>query len=137
MAQSTTLYIHGHPDLGPEKAIDGNLNTLSHTDCGHNRPHWFRYYFSENRSVGRIKVVNGKLDHWRTRLNGAVVSVMVNDEGHRAACRSNTIVVREGATVEGQTYYLDCTGNSGIGIEVLLDKADTCLELREIAVYAP
>ena len=82
-------------------------------------------------------MVNGKLNEWRTRLNGAVVSVMVNDEGHRAACRSNTIVVREGATVEGQTYYLDCTGNSGIGIEVLLDKADTCLELREIAVYAP
>ena len=138
VAQSTTLRIAGHPESswGPEKAIDGNLHTQSHTVCGHH-PHWFRYYFSEKSSVGRIKVVNGKIDQWKTRLNGARVSVMVNDEEHRAACRLNTINTREGDSFQAQTYYLDCTGNSGIGVEVLLDRAGTCLEIRDIAVYAP
>ena len=138
VAQSTTLRQSGLPEShwAPEKAIDGNLGTYSHTVCNHH-PHWFRYYFSGKRSVGRIKLVNGKLDQRKTRLNGAVVSVMVNDEGHRATCRLNTINVREGDSFQAQTYYLDCTGNSGIGVEVLLDRAGTCLEIRDIAVYAP
>ena len=121
VAQSTTLRIAGHPEShwGPEKAIDGNFDSYSHTVCNHH-PHWFRYYFSEKRSVGRIRVVNGKINQWKTRLNGARVSVMVNDEGHRADCRLNTINVREGDSVQAQTYYLDCTGNSGIGVSFFL-----------------
>ena len=52
VAQSTTLLIAGHLESqwGPEKAIDGNLHTMSHTKCSHHRPHWFRYYFSEKPS---------------------------------------------------------------------------------------
>ena len=130
VAQSTT-YSDGS---GPEKAVDGNYNSQSHTNAGQPRQ-WFRYYFSDKRSVGLIKVVNGKLNSNRVRLNGAKVSVMVN-ESVRRSCREDTITVRDGETIQSQTYYLDCSGNSGIGVEFVLDTG-TYLEFRQIEVYAP
>ena len=129
VAQSTTYADY----TGPENAVDGKYNTQSHTTC--DQPlQWFRYYFPEERSVGLIKVVNGKYNFNRVRLNGARVSVMVDEEGRRS-CRDDTITVREGETIRSQTYYLDCSGNTGIGVEFVLDTG-TCLEFIQIEVYA-
>ena len=130
VAQSTTYVDY----TGPEKAVDGNYHTVTHTNAGQPRQ-WFRYYFSDTRSVGLIKVVNGKLNVNRVRLNGAKVSVMVS-ESVRRSCRDDTITVRDGETIQSQTYYLDCSGNSGIGVEFVLDTG-TYLEFRQIEVYAP
>ena len=131
--QSSTIYnsIKSH---GPQKAVDGDINTLSHTGHPPLGREWFRYYFAKEQAIGQIKVVNGVWDQHKTRLNGAKVFVMANDL-HRSACRFNTIIVQEGVSLEAQTYYLDCTGNTGIGVEIVLD--NNYLELKEIGVYAP
>ena len=119
---------------GPQKAVDGDINTFSHTGNPPLGRKWFRYYFAKEQAIGQIKVVNGVWNQLKTRLNGAKVFVMVNDL-HRSACRFNTITVREGVSLEAQTYYLDCTGNTGIGVEIVLD--NNYLELKEIGVYTP
>jgi len=121
-------------NYGPQKAVDGDINTFSHTGSPPLGQEWFRYYFAKEQAVGQIKVVNGVWNQYKTRLNGAKVFVMANDL-HRSACRFNTITVREGVSLEAQTYYLDCTGNTGIGVEIVLD--NNYLELKEIGVYTP
>jgi len=123
----------GYP-VGPEKAIDGNLETESHTTCTLPRQ-WFRYHFSERQAIGQIKVVNGKINEYKDRFNGLRVSVML-DNLNRLPCRVDTVEVREGDNLEAQTYYLDCTDNTGVGVEFVLDTG-TCLEFRQIEVYAP
>ena len=130
VVQSTTYSTH----TGPEKAIDGNQRTGSRTKCDQPQP-WFKYYFAEERAVGQIKIVNGKLNENRVRLNGVRVSVLATDL-HRTSCRVDTVSVRDGDTLDAQTYYLDCTGNTGIGVEFVSDNT-TCLEFRDIKVYAP
>ena len=129
VSESTTYH-----NTNPETAVDGNVGTASHTECEHPRP-WFRYYFSGQRAVGQIKVINGKLNENRIRLNGVKVAVMAGN-GSKRPCAVDTITVREGEFVEAQTYYLDCTGNTGVGVEFALETT-TCLEFREIEVYAP
>ena len=123
----------GHP-VGSDKAIDGNLGTVSHTTCNLPRQ-WFRYQFSERQAIGQIKVVNGKKNHDKVWLNGLRVSVML-DNLNRLPCRVDTVEVREGDNLEAQTYYLDCTGNTGVGVEFVLDTR-TCLVFSQIEVYAP
>ena len=120
--------------VGPEKAVDGHLATQSHTTCTLPRQ-WFKYHFSQRQAVGQIMVVNGKMNVHKDRLNGMRVSVMV-DNLNRLPCRVDTVEVREGDTFEAQTYYLDCSGNTGVGVEFVLDTTN-CLEFREIAVYSP
>ena len=58
------------------------------------------------------------------------------DNLNRLPCRVDTVEVREGDNLEAQTYYLDCTGNTGVGVEFVLDTR-TCLVFSQIEVYAP
>ena len=121
-------------DLGAKNAVDADPLTESHT-LGDTSRQWFRYIFSEEQAIGRIKVINGVRNDLKYRLNGAKVYAMIT-EVHRRVCRDNTVIVREGDSVQDQTYFLDCTGNSGIGVEFVLDTG-TYLEFGEIEVYAP
>ncbi len=121
-------------NLHPEYAVDGDLSTQSHTQCD-DQSQSFKYYFSGLHSIGRIKVVNGKTNSNKWRLDGMTVYAMKNDQ-HMKHCPVNTLNVREGDSIEDQTYYLDCNGQTGIGVWFFLGK-QACLEFKEIEVYAP
>ena len=47
--------------ISAEYAVDGDLNTQSHTECS-GQYQWFKYYFGGEYKIGKIKVINGKFN---------------------------------------------------------------------------
>eukprot|EP00116_Pleurobrachia_bachei_P011348 sb/3471610/ len=121
-------------DLGAGYAVDGDLNAASHTECS-GQHQWFKYYFDGRYSIGKIKVINGKFNWNRIRLDCVVVYAMTDTTyNNMASCTIDTIHVRDGETVDDQTYWLDCGGKSGFGLWFFKGTGD-CLEFTEIEVY--
>ena len=73
-AQQSSTYGNG----SVEKAIDGNVSTICHTEK-YPRPPWFRLYFNEIVFPSKIVVINGKENRFVSWLNNAEVSILTLD----------------------------------------------------------
>ena len=110
--------------------IDGNITTKVHTNC-HSRE-WIKVTFVSLSWVDSITLINGKLNQYRTRLDGATLWV-INDKDEEVYC--GKLEVRYGTTIESQTYDIKCDKQVyGKAIKMYNEKNE-CTELFEFGAY--
>ena len=84
------------------KAIDGKLNTSSHTMCAWNTDIWFRMQFNDVYCFTEVRIIGSKLNSYALRMQDTMVYVLNNEKGTEQLC--GVLEVMEVFTIEGQTY---------------------------------
>ena len=125
--QSSTLN-----NLYARLATDGNLKTVSHTNC-ENGPIWFRMDFGQKYCFDSFKIYQSHLQEQgsRERLAGTEVFVIDADEGEQLCDIIELTRVREKLLL-----ILECpTVLCGNSVELRIEKKNGCIHMREIESY--
>jgi len=136
--QSTTLTWSGTPQSA-ELAIDGDMETASHTNCAWNTDIWYKMRFDDVQCFDEVEFVNSYLNYNAFRMQDLGVYVKNSDDGEENLCE--VVRIREDETVEGQTYMVSCDGKCGdsIVLRVRHDRGKysymACIHLDEIKVH--
>ena len=77
-------------------------------------------------------MINGKLNSYRTRINGATLWV-INDK--EVYC--GKVEVRGGTTIESQTYDIKCDKHVHGKAIIMYNEKNECIELRALEAYRP
>ena len=113
------------------KAIDRNLTTASHTNSGAGG--WLIVHLPRAYRIYDVVVVNGKLNSFYSRLDGAEV-ILLNEEQRAGSC--GTLSVRSDRdTIKDQTYRMSCDGVTATDVKIQQSGTNTeSLVLMEVEV---
>jgi len=81
--------------------IDGDLNTLCHTNHGTNV--WFKMTLTETSCIDSVRIVCHKTDGEQFRMDKGKITVLNSGAGKESMC--GVLQVREGSD---QTYNIKC-----------------------------
>ena len=84
------------------RAIDGELDTSSHTKCAWNTDIWFRMEFNDVYCFTEVIIIGSKLNGYAYRMQDTKVYVLDKEKGTEQLC--GVLKVIGVYTIEGQTY---------------------------------
>ena len=116
VSQSST-YVNpdpNHPTHGPEMAIDGDENTLAHTNCEQGSAVWYKINFGKAFYVSEVKFSNYFSDFHddspKTRMDGTRVFVTNNEK--EELCETLHVPPED----TRQIYSINCEDKIGDGV---------------------
>ena len=140
MVSQSSTYVNPdpkHPTHGPEMAIDGDENTLAHTNCGDGANNWYRIVFGKVYIVTEVEFINhfinqnNNLNGLKTRMDGT--RVLITNKKKEELCETLHVPAED----TRQIYSINCRDKMGDGV-ILRGKegnADACIHIEEIAVF--
>ena len=135
VAQSSTFKYQGVRYVA-ERAIDGDMNTVSHTYCAWNTDLWYKMELDAVHCVTGIALIQSHYGlAYAFRMQDLKVILMDSTTGTESVC--GTLRVRQVWTAEGQTYWIPCDV-CGDQVKLLLrhDKGEysypACIHIREL-----
>ena len=134
VSQSST-YTGDDNEFGPSLAVDGNMDTRSHTNCGSNKEIWFKIIFRTFYCIRDTVFTQSATDGSSIRIDETKVWVVNSKRGSEHLCgqlRTGTVY-----TLEGQTYRIPCGMKCGDEVKLTLLGEDrtACIFLNEISVF--
>ena len=135
VSQSSTITYGGH-HLVANRAIDGNMETKSHTKCAWNTDLWYKMDFDDVYCLSEVVIFQSHTESWNAyRMQDTKVFTVNSNTGVESLC--GILKVREDWTLEGQTYRIPCN-SCGDGIKLTLRHSrsdydhDGCIHMKEI-----
>ena len=136
VSQSST-YTGQDNKFGPHLAIDGYIDTNSHTNCGSNIDIWFKMRFKNALTCFRdIVLIQAAMNrNHASRMDGTAVWVVNTKTGSEYLC--GLLKTGNVYTVEGQTYKIPCSMKCGDEVKVTVrgKSREACIYLREINAF--
>jgi hypothetical protein len=135
VSQSTTL-IWSDTRMIAERAVDGDMNTNSHTVCAWGTEFWFKMEFNAVFCFSEVIIIQCKTDRFAQRMQDTQVFVINTDEGTESLC--GVLKIRDVLTTKGQTYRINCDLKCGNEVELKLRhdrgkyKEQGCIHMTEI-----
>ena len=133
VSQSSTFTYH----YAAERAIDGDMNTLSNTNCAWDTDLWYKMEFDAVHCLAGIVIVQSHFGFvYAFRMQDLKVILMDSTTGTESVC--GTLRVRQVWTAEGQTYWIPCDIACGDQVKLLLrhNQGDYrypgCIHIREM-----
>ena len=131
----------GGDAYNPESALDGDLETMSHTDCALDTDLWYKMNFDTVYCFSEVVILQSHWDWNARRMQGT--KVMVVDRGTGAESLCGVLDVSSVHTQAGQTYRIPCDGKCGDEVELRLrhntgqyqDGLLPCIHMREIEAF--
>lgn len=135
--QSSTRLVRGQPQSA-DQAIDGDLETSSHTICAWNTDIWYMMKFHSVLCFDEVILTNSYLDYNAYRMQD--LGVFVQDSHKETSMKCGAMKARGDSTIKGQTYKISCDGLCGdeIMLKVRHDRGDYsymgCIHMSEVRV---
>ena len=138
VTQSTTLVWLGERQPAG-LAIDGRLDTGSHTNCAWDTDIWYKMKFHAVYCFSEIVIIQSHDNVYAYRMQDTKVIVINTATNTESLC--GVLKVRNVYTVEGQTYKIPCDLKCGdeVKLTVRHDKSrdwlQACIHMREIRAF--
>ena len=138
VSQSTTLTWNGTV-LNAERAIDGDLTTVSHTNCSWNTDLWYKMKFDAVFCFSDVVIMQSHWHQTAYRMDDTGVFVVDSDTREESLC--GVLKVSDVMTIEGQTYRIPCDLKCGDEVKLTVrhdnGKYDNpaCIHMKEIKAY--
>ena len=136
---STVSQINNYETRTAERAIDGNLNTHSHTICDWDTDLWYKMKFDAVYCFFDVVIIISHTDYYYARMDDTEVFVADSDTGDESLC--GVLKVSDVPTIEGQTYRIPCDLKCGDEVKLTVrhdsGKYDNvaCIHMTEIKIF--
>ena len=138
-SQSSTLFYRGVKYLA-SKAIDGDLGTMAHTNCGSDEM-WLKVNFEDSSShscFDYVRIVQGISGANAYRMDGTEVYAAKSKTGEEQLC--GTLEISTVYSVAGQTYDISCPEEGlfcGKWNQIVLrqQKSGGCIHVLEVQAF--
>ena len=126
-----------YKDAVADRAIDGDMETTSHTDCAWDTDLWYKMEFDAVYCLSEIVIFQSHLNHNVKRMQNLKIFVGNRTTNTESLC--GTLNVGDDFTLEGQTYRIPCDA-CGDQVKLSLrhdtgsDGMEGCIHMREIRV---
>ena len=128
-----------YKDAVADRAIDGDMETTSHTDCAWDTDLWYKMEFDAVYCLSEIVIFQSHLNHNVKRMQNLKIFVGNRTTNTESLC--GTLNVRDDYSMKGQTYMISCDA-CGDQIKLLLrhnrdrDDMTGCIHMKEIKIIA-
>ena len=122
-----------------DHAVDGDLETRSHTSCAWNTDLWYKMKFEAVYCFSHIGIIQSQLNDYAKRMDDTKVFVMNTQTGVEGLC--GVLKVGAGETISKQTYNIPCDWKCGDEVKLTL-RHDTgqydylaCIHMKELMAF--
>ena len=132
---TTVSQINNYETRTAERAIDGNLNTHSHTDCAWDTDLWYKMKFDAVYCFSDVVIINSHTNDYSARMDDTEVFVVNTKTGTESLC--GVLKVSDVLTIDGQTYRIPCDLKCGDEVKLTLrhESQPVCIHTWEIMAF--